>query len=370
MSFKTASFTSVGNRGLNPTISLASTRRVANPVWNFTLPATFQGTVAGYMSGGNQIPSTPPILTYNIIDKFPFATNANATDVGNLTLGGPHSGGAGQSSDVSGYTSGGYVNGLNSINTIDKFPFASNGNATDVGDLTTIRAGAAGQSSSVNGYTSGGYSPIPGGTPTYNIIDKFPFASNANATDVGDLNIAHDDSAGASSAENGYCISRFPGATGTSPTGTNLGPASPPAPFVFTKVAIDKFPFATDANATDIGELSHVRYAAVGQSSDVSGYLSGGYSPSPSAGPKNIIDKFPFAADSGATATDVGDLTVARREGAGQSSTASGYTSGGYATFGNGTVNVIDKFPFASDANATDVGDLSTTRYNGAGQQD
>ena len=113
-----------------------------------------------------------------------------------------------------------------------------------------------------------------------------------------------------------------------------------------------------------------MRYAAVGQSSDVSGYLSGGYSPSPSAGPKTIIDKFPFAANENATATDVGDLTVARREGAGQSSTASGYTSGGYATFGNGTVNVIDKFPFASDANATDVGDLSTTRYNGAGQQD
>ena len=227
MSFKEAAFTSIGNRGLNPTIRLASTRRVENPVWNFTLPATFQGTVAGYMSGGNQIPSTPPILTYNIIDKFPFATNANATDVGNLTVGGPHSGGAGQSSDVSGYTSGGYVNGVNNINTIDKFPFASNGNATDVGDLTTIRQGAAGQSSSVNGYTSGGNSTIPGGPPTYNIIDKFPFASDANATDVGDLNIAHDDSAGASSAENGYCISRFPGATGTSPTGTNCVTTSP-----------------------------------------------------------------------------------------------------------------------------------------------
>ena len=45
---------------------------------------------------------------------------------------------------VSGYTSGGYSSaGLKDI--IDKFPFASDGNATDVGDLTQGRYGAAGQ---------------------------------------------------------------------------------------------------------------------------------------------------------------------------------------------------------------------------------
>ena len=40
---------------------------------------------------------------------------------------------------------------------------------------------------------------------------------------------------------------------------------------------------------------------------------------------------------------------------------AFGYTSGGTIT--------IDKFPFASDANATDVGDLTVARQNPAGQQ-
>ena len=38
--------------------------------------------------------------------------------------------------------------GSGSSNVIEKFPFSSDGNATDVGDLTVARNGAAGQSSS------------------------------------------------------------------------------------------------------------------------------------------------------------------------------------------------------------------------------
>ena len=76
------------------------------------------------------------------------------------------------------------------------------------------------------------------------------------------------------------------------------------------------------------------------------------------------IDKFSFATDG--NATDVGDLTVGRQTGAGSSSTTHGYSAGGY---GPGTSNIIDKFPFSTDANATDVGDLTLGRYQGAGQQ-
>ena len=50
-----------------------------------------------------------------------------------------------------------------------------------------------------------------------------------------------------------------------------------------------------------------------------------------------------------------------------QSSTASGYSSGGELAAAETT---IDKFPFASDANATDVGDLTQARYSVVGQQD
>ena len=200
MSFKTASFTSVGNRGLNPTISLSRTRRVENPVWNFTLPYTFQGTVAGYTSGGRFSPVGQGEAS-DVIDKFPFATNANATDVGDLTAvpgvgiaGDGRRNVAGQSSDVSGYTSGGYnpsAGPPTATNIIDKFPFATDSNATNIGYLTsgggaygTGFPGVAGQSSETHGYSSGGNIFVES---LRNIIDRFSFASDGNATDVGDL---------------------------------------------------------------------------------------------------------------------------------------------------------------------------------------
>jgi hypothetical protein len=51
---------------------------------------------------------------------------------------------AGQSSTDNGYSSGGATAPAN-VNTIDKFPFSSDANATDVGDLTQGRYVLAGQ---------------------------------------------------------------------------------------------------------------------------------------------------------------------------------------------------------------------------------
>jgi len=193
---------------------------------------------------------------------------------------------------TSGYTSGGEIASLNYVNTIDKFPFAADGNATDVGDLTApARRAAAGQSSAESGYTSGGQSPI------LNTIDKFPFAANANATDVGDLTQARAAPAGQSSDVSGY-------------TSGGLDPGITPPPTLVN--TIDKFPFATDANATDVGDLTQSRFGPAGQSSTESGYNSGGVLPAYA----NTIDKFSFAAN--ANATDVGDLTQARLYAAGQ----------------------------------------------------
>ena len=73
---------------------------------------------------------------------------------------------------------------------------------------------------------------------------------------------------------------------------------------------MDKFSFSNDANATDVGDLTVGRYAVSGQSSDTSGYTSGGFAPTATPNTNNTIDKFPFATN--ANATDVGDLTVAR----------------------------------------------------------
>jgi hypothetical protein len=302
-------------------------------VWDssaYAFPANHQGTVSGYTSGGASSPSS----YVNTVDKFPFSANGNATDVGDLSQTREQL--AGQSSTTNGYTSGGFT--TVAVNTVDKFPFSVDGNASDVGDLTQARSASAGQSSATRGYTSGGGSS---GT-----IDKFTFASNANATDVGDLTVYRSAATGQNSNTSGY----------------TSGGLSSPGPGVNFNV-VDKFPFASDSNASDVGDLTVIRYYVAGQSSTTSGYTSGGYTNFPGPGTRNIIDKFPFATDG--NATDVGDLTQARVGSAGQSSTASGYTSGGSPPF----VNTIDKFPFSSNGNATDVGDLTQVRRYAAGQQ-
>jgi len=286
---------------------------------------SFQGSTSGYTSGGS-FPST----FSNVIDKFPFASDSNATDVGDLTQAREIP--AGQSSTSSGYNSGGAPG---AIDTIDKFPFSADANATDVGNLTQGRRGGAGQSSAESGYTSSGFAPA-----VSNTIDKFPFSADANATDVGDLTQGrYASAAGQSSTESGYTSGGFTTAT------------------VDT---IDKFSFSVDGNATDVGDLTQARYLATGQSSTTSGYTSGGFT----TATVDTIDKFPFSAD--ANATDVGDLSQTRMYGAGQSSTESGYTSGGATP---SRQNTIDKFSFSTDTNATDVGDLTQFIRGGAGQQ-
>jgi hypothetical protein len=289
---------------------------------------TFQGTVSGYAAGG----FSPNITQLNTIDKFPFSSDTNATDVGDLSVARAYP--MGQSSSSSGYSSGGSP----FVNVIDKFPFAADANASDVGDLTVPRERAAGHSSVESGYSSGGTQINP-----LNMIDKFPFASDGNATDVGDLTSDVRSAAGQSSATSGYNS----GGYGTPSTSLTLN-------------KIDKFSFSSDGNATDAGDLTQGRNNVGGQSSVESGYSSGGLNPALT----NMIDKFPFAAD--ANATDVGDLTQARSVTAGQSSTVSGYNSSGFSpTY----VNTIDKFSFSSDGNATDVGDLTQVRLGPAGQQ-
>jgi hypothetical protein len=306
---------------------------------SITETSPVQGSLSGYTSGGNASGNSYA----DGIDKFPFATDENATDVGNLSVGRRYI--VGHSSLEYGYSSGGGASpDANALkNIIDKFSFAVDGDATDVGDLSQERESGAGQSSKSSGYTSGGIHPS-NNPIRVNTIDKFSFAADGNATDVGDLTQGRSSSAaGQSSFISGY---------------TSGGLSGPPNIYDTT---IDKFPFAADGNATDVGDLSVGRTVGSGQSSESSGYSSGGFG---GAANTNTIDKFSFAADG--DATDVGDLTNTPNNATGQSSIESGYSSGGQAPSYS---NVIQKFPFASDANATDVGNLTFSRRYTAGQQ-
>ena len=312
------------NANLQYNISTASAEWVS--VWSYP------GYFSGYATAG-----ASPVS--NRIDKFPFATDADATNVASLTV--AKVGAAGQSSTTHGYSSGGSTNapGTTKINTIEKFSFLVDANATDVGDLTETRDLAIGQNSETTGYSSGGEVATPAYVTT---IDKFPFAADSNAADVGDLTQARSESASQSSLSHGYTTAGYNSA--------NLN-------------TIDKFSFAADGNATDVGDSTLIRRRVqTGQSSFTHGYTSGGQGPG--TGNTNVIDKFPFAADG--NASDVGNLTVSIRRSAGQSSTTSGYNSGGFTS---ADTNRIDKFPFASDAGGVNIADLSNARYNPTGHQ-
>ena len=136
----------------------------------------------------------------NIIDRFPFASQTNSTDIGNLVL--VRSGGAGVSSETDGYIVGGVTVGTNPGNSaplwdrsnIDKFSFASGTqNAVDHGDLPLELSAGAHNPSGISGETHG---YCAGGIFSRNVnnhqwpreqIEKFSYASNVTASDVGDL---------------------------------------------------------------------------------------------------------------------------------------------------------------------------------------
>lgn len=145
--------------------------------------ATAASTTHGYRSAGE----VPPSYTLaNTIDKFPFASEDNATDVGDITVAVYRPAGAASTDHY--YTHGGQSAPSTYSNVINKVTFSSDGNATDVGDLLTAIAQHGGVSSTTHGYAVAGRqgSPSPSIT-TLNVIQKFAYSADGNATDVGDL---------------------------------------------------------------------------------------------------------------------------------------------------------------------------------------
>ena len=217
------------------------------------------------------------------IDAFPFAAEDAMTDTtGTLTQVRKNFQGEPVGDGLFCYAAGGFNPGVGIVNTVDKFPTAADDQAgTDVGDLTVARQGQAHVSSTTFGYAAGGGGP-PGAK---NVIDKFPFATDANATDVGDLLVTQQAAAGASSTTHGYAA----GGIGT------------PAP-ANRRDDIGKFAFASDGNATDVGNLASAKDNTGGASSASYGFALGG-----AAGNKgNTIHRWAFASDG--NATDYADM--------------------------------------------------------------
>lgn len=298
------------------------------------------GTSFGFALGG----ILPPNTVYSDIDKFPFSSDVNASDVGDLAR--SNRAGAGTQSTTHGYHSGGewagFVEPKAVTSATEKFPLtAPSISSTSVNNLTVARYRAAGVSSGVAGYAVAGHSTVYLPGVSFTAVDKFPFAADAYVSYVGEIgsNIAGGHG-GVSSAISGYAT----------------GGLSPPLAAAIS--TIQRFNFATDGNLNSVGDLTQARGLTSSCSSPVSGYTAGGLI-SPTVR-YNTIDKFPYVNDG--KATDVGDLNNTIGGAGSASSTSNGYHLGGVRTPPTQTISTVDKFPFASDTNATSAFNLSTAK--------
>ena len=216
------------------------------------VPYVFQGANYGFQAGGYIGGS------HNGIWRFAFASDGNATDWADMATGRETT--AGSHSDTHGYTLGGSSN----VNNIEKFQFSSAANATDIADLSNARHKSTGHSTATHGYCSAGEN-ASGNT---NVIDKHSLSADTDATDVGDVTVSRAYVAGASSSSHG-------------------------------------------SNSTDVGDVTVARAYVAGVSSTTHGYTVGGWT----GAYEDEIDKFAFASDG--NATDVGNLISGRFNSAG-----------------------------------------------------
>ena len=289
-------------------------------------PFTFQGTQYGYMAGGNP--------THNVIQKYSFSADQDATDVGDLT-------------STQTYTCGstavthGYKGGANSPSqgSIEKWSYSTDGDSTDVGDLVASQTERLGSSSNGSyGFWHGSGSPY-----SIDAITKSSWASDGDSVDTGgdlisDLYIP----GGHSSATYGYASG------GGNPAGAMSD-------------VIQKYSFSiSSGTASDVGDLTTgTKGDHDCQSSTDYGYAGGS---SEGAGPATKIDRFAFASDG--DSTDWGTLGITVLHANGTSSTTHGYTTGsGHSPY----LNHIQKIAFASAGTAADIGDLTNaTGYAGS----
>ena len=161
-------------------------------------------------------------------------------------------------------------------------------------------------------YAIGGKTSSP-----VDIIDRFAFASDGDATDVGNLTESSYAAAGAFSITYGYAV----GGTGTVPDNNSTS-------------EIQKFQLVASANSADVGDISQPGFYKAGCSSSTHGYAHGGqdYKNNTPAN-WNTIDKFLFSNES--TTADVGNLTTIVHQHSTAASSTYGYYAGGYDYYGN-----------------------------------
>lgn len=290
----------------------------------YTPQTAHQGTNYGFSIGGWNYP-TPGNALVDPIDRWPFASDTNATAV--ITLATATRATQGGGSETHGYGAAGLLATPAYTNAIYSFPYA-NSDAVTTSPITMPVAGDVPNRGNMIGPPdrSKFYAMVYGAGDRHIRISTASEGAVASATSLSPY--------AAPSIQPSY--NQF----ASSPTHAIAFNAS--SPFIMS------WPWASDNGWSSTGDsVTNVKSYRGACGSTTHGYMLGG---SPSA---NTIEKYAYAG--GSNSTDIGDLQSARLYTTGVSSTNFGYGIGG------GGNNGIEKFPFASDENSTDVGDLTTS---------
>ncbi len=264
------------------------------------------------------------------IDYIQLQSGGIAQDFGEATAQCNQAGGC--SSQTRGLIARGYTDPASS-NVIEYVELAVTSNALDFGDLTSQRRRPAGLSNNTRGVWVAGSGEVPSGDNYADTIDYSTIASKGDAIDFGD-------NTGAQISHGGAISNSTRGVYSWSYSG---GAA---------KSELEYLTIASTGSVATFGNLSRshtYHFRGCSHSDSTRGVFAGGYNPV-----KNVIDYITIAT-TGQTASDFGDLSVARRSGSGTSNSVSAVFMGGYLP---GLTNTIDKVTIQATGNAVDFGDL------------
>tara|TARA_Y100000590_G_C15638910_1_gene984144 strand:+ start:190 stop:1515 length:1326 start_codon:yes stop_codon:yes gene_type:complete len=223
-------------------------------------------------------------------------------------------------------------------NTIDYIAIGTPGDATDFGNLVSIKRQVAGCSDASRGIIAGGH-------PAVNEIDYITIGTPADAADFGNLTISSNEAGGMSNGHRGV----FGG-------------------FYNVRNTIDYITIATLDNASNfVGVLTVARHAVGALSGNGSrGVFVGGVTGSSASTPGvNTMDYIDISGS--ANAQDFGDMVIHAEDRAGTSDGVRGVIMGGMNLHGSPRKNEIDYITIATLSNAVDFGNLTLGRDCGAG---
>ena len=246
-----------------------------------------------------------------------------------------------------GVIAGGYNHPGGEKSQLQLIEIATKGDATDFGDLNSIRYSGGGCSSSIRGIYVGGRKESP--FTLYTDIQYITMSSQGGANEFGDISFFGTGVRAVSNNTRGLIFGGVENIT-KSPTNT-------------VNRNIEFINIASTGDGTGFGELTLGSFASGAASSPTRGINAGGQkSPLPQGTLtiSNVIEFMTFSTLG--NAQDFGDLSLALRATSGASSETRAVFAGGYnaspIAYNQGS-NQISYITMASEGNGTDFGDLA-----------